>query len=140
MSIFYDTNIFVYAVSHAPDDAEKRATAASLIARGDFSLSIQVIQEFINACLHKTRLGQTPDAIAATAQFLFGFPCAISSEELVLQALFLQQRFQINYWDAAILAAALELGCHTLYSEDLSHGQDYAGVRVINPFLEKDER
>lgn len=135
MSPFYDTNIFVYAVSHAPCDVEKRATAASLIAQGNFALSIQVIQEFISTCLNKTRLGQTPDVIAATAQFLFGFPCAMASEELVQQALFLQQRFQIKYWDAAIIAAALELGCDTLYSEDLNHGQDYGGLTVLNPFL-----
>jgi predicted nucleic acid-binding protein len=36
--------------------------------------------------------------------------------------------------NAAILAAAHELGAHTVYSEDLSHGQDYDGVKVINPF------
>lgn len=135
MSIFYDTNIFVYAVSHAPDDAAKRAKASSLIAQGDFVLSIQVIQEFINTCLNKTRLGQNPEIIAATARFLFGYPCAFPSEDSVLQALSLQQRFQIKYWDAAIVAAALELGCHTIYSENLNDGQDYTGVRVINPFL-----
>lgn len=135
MSVFYDTNIFVYAVSHAPDDTEKRATAAHLIAQGDFALSIQVIQEFINTCLNKTHLGQTPDIIATTARFLFGFPCAMSSEEQVLQALALQQKFRIKYWDAAIISAALELGCHTIYSENLNHGQDYGGVTVLNPFL-----
>jgi predicted nucleic acid-binding protein len=41
---------------------------------------------------------------------------------------------QISQWDASIIAAALELGCHTLYSEDLNSGQDYSGIRVINPF------
>lgn len=140
MSPFYDTNLFVYAVSKASEDAAKRATAAQLIATGDFCLSIQVIQEFINTCLSKARLGQAPEAIAATAKFLFDFPCALPSRDQVLRALALQQRFQIKYWDAAILSAAIELGCSNLYSEDLNHGQDYAGVRVINPFLVKDER
>ena len=46
-----------------------------------------------------------------------------------------QLRYQIRYYDAAILAAAQELGCQTLYSEDLSHGQTYDTVQVINPFL-----
>jgi predicted nucleic acid-binding protein len=40
----------------------------------------------------------------------------------------------ISYWDAAIVAAAKKLGCHTLYSEDLNDGQDYDGVTVVNPF------
>jgi predicted nucleic acid-binding protein len=47
----------------------------------------------------------------------------------------LRRRFQLSQWDATIIAAALELGCHTVYSEDLNHGQDYGGVTVINPFL-----
>jgi len=43
---------------------------------------------------------------------------------------------EISYWDAAILGAAKTLGATTLYTEDLSHGQVYHGVTVINPFLE----
>lgn len=26
-------------------------------------------------------------------------------------------------------------GCEVLYSEDLSHGQEYQGVVVVNPFI-----
>jgi predicted nucleic acid-binding protein len=44
------------------------------------------------------------------------------------------QRFGVSYWDAAILEAARAVGCEVLLSEDLSDGQDYAGVRVENPF------
>lgn len=134
MSVFFDTNLFVYAVSQAAEDQDKRRVASGLIAEGEFSLSVQVIQEFIHTCLRKARLGQTPGAILATAEFLFHFPCAVPSQELVLHALALQARFQISYWDAAILAAARELGCDILYTEDLNHGQDYDGVQVINPF------
>ena len=47
----------------------------------------------------------------------------------------LKDRYRIAYWDAAIVAAARILGAGTLYSEDLNHGQDYDGVRVVNPFL-----
>lgn len=55
---------------------------------------------------------------------------------LFRNAVLLQRRYQISYWDAAILAATKEIGATTLYSEDLSHGQVYDGVRVVNPFLE----
>lgn len=54
--------------------------------------------------------------------------------ELVSAAVHLHQRFQVSYWDAAILAAARQMGCRTVYSEDLNAGQDYNGVTVINPF------
>ena len=57
------------------------------------------------------------------------------SLELILASVQIRRRFQVSHWDASIIAAALELGCTTLYSEDLNHGQNYDGVRVMNPFL-----
>jgi predicted nucleic acid-binding protein len=56
------------------------------------------------------------------------------SSSTLLRALEIQQRFGLSYWDAAIIAAASELQCHTLYTEDLSDGQNYDGVVAINPF------
>ena len=53
-----------------------------------------------------------------------------------VRALELVTRYRISNWDAAILAAALESGCEFVYSEDLNDGQDYGGVRVVNPFRE----
>ena len=44
-------------------------------------------------------------------------------------------RYQISYWDGAILAAAEALGAPTVYSEDLSHGQSYVHVKIVNPFV-----
>ena len=57
------------------------------------------------------------------------------TQELVETAWALRKRFRISYWDAAIIAAAKELGCDMVYSEDLNHGQVYDGVKVINPFV-----
>ena len=45
-----------------------------------------------------------------------------------------KQRFGISYWDAAVIEAARRLGCDTVLTEDLSDGQDYGGVRAVNPF------
>ena len=55
--------------------------------------------------------------------------------ELVLAALSLRNRYNLSHWDAAILCAAARLGAHTVISEDLSHGQRYDGITVLNPFL-----
>jgi predicted nucleic acid-binding protein len=52
----------------------------------------------------------------------------------MLAAMDTRQRFGISYWDAAILEAARALGCEVVLSEDLSDSQDYAGIRVENPF------
>ncbi len=54
----------------------------------------------------------------------------------MLAALAACRRFSISYWDAAILEAGRALGCDVILSEDLSDGQDYAGVRVENPFAD----
>ena len=53
----------------------------------------------------------------------------------VLQgALALRERYSLSLWDCTILSAARTAGCREVYSEDLAHGHDYDGVRVINPF------
>jgi predicted nucleic acid-binding protein len=51
-----------------------------------------------------------------------------------LAALDTRQRFQLSYWDAAIIEASRAMGCTQVLSEDLTDGQDYGGVRVANPF------
>jgi len=53
---------------------------------------------------------------------------------LFQEAVRLRDQFQISYWDAAILAAAKRLGATMLYSEDLTEGQRFEGVQVVNPF------
>lgn len=53
---------------------------------------------------------------------------------MLLAALTTRQRFQVSYWDAAILEASRALGCDVVLSEDLADGADYAGVRIENPF------
>jgi predicted nucleic acid-binding protein len=62
------------------------------------------------------------------------FPVAVVDAGLARIAIDISTRYQISYWDAAIIAAAESLGAAVLYSEDLSHGQAYGTVRVHDPF------
>ena len=62
-------------------------------------------------------------------------PCAIVDPALVIRGIENSVRFQISYWDGAIVAAAEALGATTVFSEDLNHGQSYGSVKVINPFV-----
>lgn len=62
------------------------------------------------------------------------FPVVAVAPGLMRAALATRERFQISYWDAAILEAARSLGCKVVLSEDLGDGTDYDGVRVENPF------
>jgi predicted nucleic acid-binding protein len=133
---FFDTNIFLYVVSAAVEDRPKREIAAELIRNLDFAISVQVMQEFADAALRKKRLGVTPDEVSAMLhQLASDFTVLTPTPHLVLHALEISTRFQIRFYDASILAAAQELGCDTLFTEDLSHGQIYGSVKVINPFL-----
>ncbi len=106
----------------------------------EIGFSAQVLQEFYAAAVTKERLNMTHDEAVAVLQSLAAFPVCPISRELVLQAIDAKQRFGISYWDAAILTAAKQMGCRMMYSEDLNHGQDYDGVRVVNPFLISSER
>lgn len=129
-----DTNVLLYAISSSPDEADKRHIARELLSGADWGLSIQVLQEFyVNATRGAAPAMSHALAEAAIRQFLLR-PLAINDAALILNALDIKQRYQLSFWDAAIIAAARVLGAGVVYSEDLNHGQDYAGVRVVNPF------
>jgi len=132
--VFLDSNVLLYACSSAPDDAEKRRVAEGLMLGGPFALSAQVLQEFIANALRKPRLGISEGNIDATLQMATLVRVQSVTWELVLSAVTLRRRYKLSQWDATILAAAMELGCGVVYSEDMNDGQDYGGVRVINPF------
>lgn len=132
--VFLDTNVYVYVVSGAAGDEPRKRIARDLITSQEFGLSVQVLQEFMHVTLRKKELGLTGDEIREMVNFMAAYPVVETTVALALDAFDLKQRFQISYWDAAIIAAARELGCHTLFSEDLNPGQNYEGVTVINPF------
>lgn len=88
----------------------------------------------------KRQFQLSPSLATEYIETWLNFPTVSVSASTVRAALQLSAKFQINYWDAAIIAAARELDCHTVYSEDLSDGQDYDGVVVVNPFSLSFER
>lgn len=130
---FFDTNMLLYAASGAVNETAKRMVARDLLARDGGGLSVQVLAEFYVNATAKFKLPE--DKVIRILESLENYPVIPISESVFWSALEIRKRHQISYWDSAIIAAALELGCETVYSEDLNHGQLYAGVRVINPFL-----
>ena len=131
---FIDTNVLLYAASNAPADQDKRAVARRVLAEPAIGFSAQVLQEFYAAAVTKARLEMTHDEAVAVLESLAAYPVWPVTRELVLDAVASKQRFRISYWDAAILVAAKQVGCRTIYSEDLNDSQEYDGVRVVNPF------
>jgi len=132
---FFDTNILLYAGSSAPADSGKQRIAEELLLTVPFALSAQVLQEYIANALGKKALGLNEDNITAILDALAIVEVLPITRELVIRSLQVRRRFQVSHWDASIIAAALELGCKILYTEDLNHDQDYGGVRAVNPFI-----
>jgi len=132
---FLDSNILLYAASKDPADAAKSTRAAELIADTHFGVSLQVAQEFYHNARIKARLAITPAQAEGILGLLLARPLVVTDAALFAQARALCDRYQLRYWDAAIIAAALRMRAPVLYSEDLSHGQHYDSVCVINPFL-----
>jgi predicted nucleic acid-binding protein len=134
--VFVDTNVFLYSISDKPEEETKSARARLLLLTQDWGWSVQVAGEFFHtATSHKRQFRIAHSAAAEYVRTWLNFPTASLDRSTVLEALEIQQRFQLSYWDAAIIAAARSLGCHTVFTEDLNHGQDYSGVIAVNPFL-----
>jgi predicted nucleic acid-binding protein len=131
---FVDSNVLLYAASGRPEDFPKTACARQLLKEKTVALSFQVLQEFYANAINPRKLALTPAEAAKWCSAWMQFPVASLSAETFVRTLELAHRFQISNWDAAILAAAAQLGCQVVYSEDLNDGQDYDGVRVENPF------
>ena len=133
---FLDTNIVFYAASRGLSDSDrpKRPVARDLMASG-FALSGQVLAEFY---FNVTRKGPAPLSHDEASEFIDLFRtqfCVPVDPDLVIHGAALADRYQISYWDGAILAAAHIAGVDTLYTEDLNNGQRYGSVRVVNPFV-----
>jgi predicted nucleic acid-binding protein len=132
---FIDTNVLLYAISRDPEERDKAKRANEILAARDLAVSVQVLQEFY---VQATRMSR-PDPITHAqaidlVESFMRFPVAPITAELMLAAFATCRRFRVSYWDAAVLEAGRALGCDVVLSEDLSDGQDYAGVRVENPF------
>ena len=63
-----------------------------------------------------------------------GFKVQEISLSVMTAALEIKAKYRLSYWDCAILAAARALGCNELYSEDMAHGREIEGIKIINPF------
>jgi predicted nucleic acid-binding protein len=132
---FVDTNVLLYAVSTAPAEAPKAQAARRLLEADDLALSVQVLQEFYVQATRGSRKDRlTHEQAALLVEAWLRFPVQETTVPLIQAALETKRRHRISYWDAAVVEAARLLACDVLLSEDLAHGRNYDGVRVVNPF------
>lgn len=127
---FFDTNVLLYLLSA---DATKADRVEEVLAAGA-TLSVQVLNEFAAVALRK--LGMTAaevrDALDPIMTICKVFPVTVETHKRGLQ---ITERYRFALYDALIIAAALDAGCSTLYTEDLQDGQVIDDALVIrNPF------
>jgi len=131
---FLDTNILVYAAAGRGAEEAKRQRALELVETEEFGLSAQVLQEFYVTVVRKLEVPLSAQQALQWIEQLEIFPCLAIDTGVVKLGIETSERFQLSYWDGAIIAAAEALGAPILYTEDLNHGQRYGTVIVRDPF------
>jgi predicted nucleic acid-binding protein len=135
---FVDSNVLIYA--HDRGAGTKYIRAQEILRalwedqRG--VLSTQVLQEFcVNAQRKASRPVSRLELREAIRDFLH-WEIVVNAGDAVLDAMEIEERYQLSFWDAMIVQAAESANCEILYSEDFAHGEEYEGVLVMNPFEE----
>ena len=131
---FIDTNVIIYA--NDSRDRKKQAIALDLIKRlmsdGTGVISTQILQEYAHVAI--TKLGQDHSVVMRQITLLGNLETVAITADTVKRSIELQKIYQINFWDAGIIAAAEIASCDSIMTEDLNPGQMYSGIRAVNPF------
>ena len=130
MSVFFDTNILVYA-----QQADGKADRARALFAVGGKLSVQVLNEFTAVARRKQRKDWREIAEAISDVLAVVDPPLALTLDLHTFARALAEEHQLSFYDALIVASAIEAGCDILYSEDMQHGRTIGGLSIINPFL-----
>jgi predicted nucleic acid-binding protein len=131
LSAFFDTNILVYA----QQIGGKADRARALFADGG-KLSVQVLNEFTAVSRRKQQRDWREIAEAVSDVLTMVDPPLALTLDLHAAARALAEDHRLSFYDALIIASAIEAGCDILYSEDMQHGRTIGGLAIVNPFLE----
>ena len=134
---FVDTNILVYAhdlVAGAKNE-RARVLVENLWRTGNGVLSTQVLQELCINLRRKAVKPLTTEETRSVIEDYADWEIMVNTPNSVIEALTIEARFQVSFWNALIIHAAERSGAAILYSEDLSDGQTYGSVRVVNPLI-----
>jgi predicted nucleic acid-binding protein len=132
---FVDTNILMYA--HDTAAGEKHLRAKTLVeelweTRAGV-VSTQVLQELAVNLRRKAKKPLDARATRDIVSDYLAWQVVVNGGDSILEALDLETRYRVSFWDALVIQAAHAAGAEILYSEDLSDGQRYGTVRVRNP-------
>ena len=134
MRTFLDTNVFLYAF--LDQDAAKKPVAARLVSNaireGNGFISLQVVNEFCNVMVKKS--GKALSEILEATKLFGLFPMVDGSLRMTQRALEIRDLYDVQFYDALMLASSEAAGCEEILTEDLNDGQMYGSVKAVNPF------
>src|SRR3989338_3040469 len=135
---FLDTNIFVYTFSSEAREKHKKALSlvGEALEEGSGIISFQVVQEFLNVALHKFEKPFSRENGLNYYEEVLAPLCAVYPDhELYRRALRIHHETGYRFYDALIVASAIEGGCKVLYSEDFHDNHKVSGLLIKNPFV-----
>lgn len=132
--VFIDTNIFLYAADPVTDPAKCQRARSLLedfyLGSSRASISVQVLKEY---AVQMARRGRTRHEVVELLAPLLEWQVVPNSVDVFRLGLSLWERFQLSFWDAHIVAAALAAEADELWTEDLQTGQCYGSLKIVNP-------
>jgi predicted nucleic acid-binding protein len=131
VSAFFDTNILVYA-----QQTGGKADRARALFKGGGKLSVQVLNEFTSVSRRKQGRNWLEIAEAVSDVLTMVDPPLALTLDLHKSARALAEDHRLSFYDALIVASAIEAGCDVLYTEDMQHGRTIGDLAIVNPFLE----
>ena len=135
--VFVDTNILIYAYDL---DAGEKNTVSSAIIKDIWEnrsgiISIQVLQEFyVNVTRKIPNPLPKPKAREIIESYL-AWDLELNAVSTLLAASEIEERYNLSFLDALIVAAACNAKADKIITEDLNHGQRIEGILIDNPFI-----
>lgn len=135
---FVDTNILIYA--YDTSSSEKHLIAQrileSLWITQNGVVSTQVLQEFYVNVTQKMAQPMSPEqAYNIMKKYVSVWRVHTNTPETILLAVKTQMQYKLSFWDALIMAAAIQSKAEVLLTEDWNHGQIVEGITIQNPFI-----
>ena len=135
---FVDTNVLIYLFDNDSPGKQARAQALFDKEKDRIVLSTQVLGEFYVNVARKLEQPLPQDAAARAVEDFSRFDVQSVTAELVLAAVRRSRSSLLSYWDSLIVETARSAGARFLFTEDLQHGQEIDGLRIVNPFVNAD--
>lgn len=131
---FIDSNVWLYALIEGQDILKESRANELTQTTPNIVVSVQVINE-VSANLLK-KAGFTEQEIRELVDSFYQLYTVMPlTQEVLLDASSLRERYRLSYWDSLIVASARASNASIIYSEDMHNGLVIDGtLTILNPF------